>query len=130
MTCARTPPAGPAHAQRGSVTVLMVGVVVAALLLALALGALGRATHAHARAQGVADLAALAAARELAHTGGPACPVAQQVALAHGAQVAGCHVEGVMVRLEVVVAIEPLPGWTASARAGARAGPVGVAGSG
>src|SRR5690625_7402412 len=63
---------------RGSVTVLFVGIIAAAVLLALALGALGRATHAQAHAQGVADLAALAAAREVADSGGPACAVARQ----------------------------------------------------
>lgn len=112
--------------QRGSVTVLMLGIVVAAILLATVLGGLGRATHAQAHAQGVADLAALAAARELAHTGAPACPVAQQVATAHAAQVARCSVEGLMVHVEVVVSTEPLPRWSTSARAGARAGPVGL----
>lgn len=106
-------------------TVLFAGVVVAALLLALALGGLARATQAHARAQGVADLAALAAAREVAHTGGPGCAVARQVVTEHGAQLAECAIDGVMVRVDVLVPVEPLPGWATSARAGARAGPVG-----
>ncbi|HLS25809.1 MAG TPA: Rv3654c family TadE-like protein [Beutenbergiaceae bacterium] len=110
---------------RGSVTVLFVGIIAAAVLLALALGALGRATHAQAHAQGVADLAALAAARELADSGGPACAVAQQVVAGHQAQLVTCQTEGLLVMLEVAVSTEPLPGWVTTARAGARAGPVG-----
>lgn len=121
----RTEPAQD-RPDRGSVTVLMIGVMVAALLLAMMLSALGRATHAHAHAQGVADLAALAAARELVHTGAAACPVAERVAHGHTAHLAHCSVEGLMVQVEVVVRTEPLPGWTTSARAGARAGPVGL----
>src|SRR5690625_4034094 len=108
---------------RGSVTVLFVVIIAAAVLLALALGALGRATHAQAHAQGVADLAALAAARELADSAGPACAVAQQVAAAHQADLLTCQTEGLLVRVEVAVATEPLPGWDTTARGGARAGP-------
>lgn len=98
------------RSDRGSVTVLMLGVITVALVLAIGLGALARSTNAQARAQGAADLAALAAAHEYAR-----------------GDASGCRAEGPVVQVHVAVPLQPLPGWRTSAHAGARAGPVGMA---
>ncbi|MGC0249219.1 Rv3654c family TadE-like protein [Pseudactinotalea sp. Z1748] len=104
----------------------MLGVVSVALVLALGLGALARSTHAQARAQGVADLAALAAAHEYARSGVPGCPVAARVAAWHQVQLTECRAVGPLVQVHVAVSLQPLPGWRTRAHAGARAGPVGI----
>lgn len=116
----------PAGCDRGSVSVLMVGVIAVVLALAVVLGALARTAAAQAQAQGAADLAALAAARELAQRGASPCPVAQRVASRHQARLVDCRTDGPLVRVEVVVSVPALPGWRSDAHAVARAGPVGL----
>lgn len=115
------------RSDRGSVTVLMLGVITVALVLAIGLGALARSTNAQARAQGAADLAALAAAHEYARGDASGCRVAGRVAARHQAQLTDCRAEGPVVQVHVAVPLQPLPGWRTSAHAGARAGPVGMA---
>jgi len=108
----------------GSVLVLaMLGVVV---VLGLALGSLGAARVARAGAQSAADLAALAAADQLAlgrvlgtSDVEGACARAREVAVRNGASVESCAHEGggvVVVRVARVTSFGP-------ARAAARAGP-------
>lgn len=119
--------------ERGSGTVLAVGVVsvLATLLLAGALVASVAVTGQRART--AADLAALAAVGE-ALTGAPqdrACKVAEEVALGNGAEVGQCLStldEAGRPRVEVVV-VSATPGgrWTVTRRAAAGAVPDGSA---
>lgn len=111
---------------RGSMTVLMVAVIAGALVLAVLVGGLVRGITARGQAQAAADLGALAAGEVAAVGGGSACEVAQRVVQRNGAALAGCAVgDGGMVELATTVAVQPLPGWQETARATARAGPVG-----
>lgn len=118
----------PQHSgsDRGSMTVVMLGVIAGALVLAVLVGGLVRGITARGQAQAAADLAALAAA-EVAAVGGPApCATARQVAVRNGAALASCAIgDGGMVDLVTVVAVQPLPSWQRTARATSRAGPVG-----
>ncbi|WP_022918371.1 Rv3654c family TadE-like protein [Ruania albidiflava] len=111
---------------RGSMTVVMLGVIAGALLLAVLVGGLVRGVTARGHAQAAADLAALAAG-EVAAVGGPApCQTADQVAQRNGAGLVSCETsDGGMVDLATEVAVQLLPGWQQSASATARAGPVG-----
>ena len=126
----RSPRPGPGGCarDRGSMTVLMLGVIAGALVLAVLVGGLIRGVTARGHAQAAADLGALAAG-EVAAVGGPApCEVAQLVVEHNGAALAACAVgDGGMVELTTTVAVQPLPGWQETARATARAGPVGRA---
>lgn len=107
---------GPsAEGERGSATVLVLGVVAVVLCLTVALAGLARAANLRGAAQAAADLAALAGAQSLV-AGGDPCAVAAEVARANGAELESCR---------------PLPGAhvevstrKAEARARARAGPV------
>lgn len=113
---------------RGSMTVLMLGVIAGALVLAVLVGGLVRGITARGHAQAAADLGALAAG-EVAAVGGPdPCDVARRVAERNGAALTRCEVaDGGMVELVTTVAVQPLPGWQEIAQATARAGPVGRA---
>ena len=104
----------------GSGTVLLLGIVCVAILLAGMLGLLAAAQGARGRAQAAADLAALAAASRLQpYGGGDPCGVATETAGRNGGRVVSCTDEGggvVRVRVEVETRI-------GSAFAEARAGP-------
>src|SRR5690606_40812961 len=103
-------------------TALGLGVVAVALVLTVALAALGRVVAARGAAQGAADLAALAAATRLEGPGGDAeaaCRVAVELAAASGVRVERCTVSGREV--ELGTARDAGPGLVA--RATARAGP-------
>jgi secretion/DNA translocation related TadE-like protein len=95
-----------------------------AVLLAISIGGVyvGSAVIARHRAQAAADLAALAAAAQLADGADAACAQASVVAQAMHAVVAQCGVD----KLDVVVTVEaPVAvGVLGPARAAARAGPV------
>lgn len=86
----------------------------------------GSAVIARHRAQAAADLAALAAAAQIASGSEFACAQATLVARAMGGAVTGCATDG----LEVVVHVETavgLGGWRfGPAQAAARAGPASV----
>lgn len=112
--------------ERGSMTVVVLAVIAAALVLAVLVGGLVRATTARGQAQAAADLAALAAG-EVAATGGRSpCEVARWVAHRNRAELAACEVsDGGLVDLATTVLVRPLPGWQETARASARAGPIG-----
>lgn len=106
---------------RGSGTVLVLGVVAVALVLATTLAGLGQVVAGKARAQTAADLAALAAATRLRATAdvGGSCDLAEQVVTRNGARLTACGHDGAGV-VQITVAV-PTP--FGPARASARAGP-------
>lgn len=108
-------------AERGSGTVLALGLVAVLAVLALAVAGLAAAVHARGTAQTAADLGALAAATALQHPLGPdPCGVARQVVAANGADLARCRVSWEEVTVEAHV---PMAAPWPAARAHARAGP-------
>lgn len=116
---------GPGSAEAGSGSIWMitiVAVVVTATTTALAVGSAVVARH---RADGAADLAALAGAELLVRGDPQPCATAARVAEDSGARLDSCQVAAGTVL--VVAAVEP--GWSAwgldmpPARASARAGP-------
>jgi secretion/DNA translocation related TadE-like protein len=108
---------------RGSATVLAVGVVAVLLMLTASGLLLLSAVVASHRARAAADLAALAGAAALVRgpPGTTACGSAWQVARANGGHLAQCHVLG--EALEVTVEVTPWPDRLGRATAVARAGP-------
>ncbi len=110
---------------RGSGTVLALGVIGVLVALALAVTALIEAQSAAGRARGAADLAALAGATALHSVLAPGdpCATAERVARANGAGVDACRMDGQDVIVSVVVDTRVL-GVARQARASARAGPV------
>ncbi|WP_298459186.1 Rv3654c family TadE-like protein [uncultured Cellulomonas sp.] len=114
----------PGHGdERGSGTVLVLGLVAVALVLLVGVAALAGAERARSAAQSAADLAALAAAARLADPGGTgaaACAVAREVAGRNGARLTGCRpgADGA-----VVVSTARSAGSPGTATARARAGP-------
>ena len=114
-----------AAGERGSGTVLVVGVI--AVLLAAALGVSGliQAQAAAGRSRAAADLAALGGATALSSIVAPGdpCEAASRVARANGAEVTTCSVTGEDVVVEVSVEARVL-GVSRPAVSSARAGPV------
>lgn len=101
------------------------GMMTVLLVLSVGGAVVGSAVIARHRAQAAADLAALAAAAQVASGEQAACASASSVATATGAAVSSCAVEhlDVVVRVEVPVS---LGRWgVCVAQASARAGPVG-----
>jgi secretion/DNA translocation related TadE-like protein len=98
---------------------LMIVVVVAVAVAGVRVGSAVVARH---RAQGAADLAALAAAARLPSGPAAACQGALEVSRSMGAELAGCAVEELDVVIVVVVAVGGRIG--GRAHASARAGPV------
>lgn len=118
---------GPArdNPDRGSVSVVLVGVIAAVFTVALGAAHLSAAVSATRAASAAADLSALAGAHaELA--GADGCRAAQQIAQANGASVQWCETSAAFVNtVEVSVPVGfAFPGAARSARAVARAGPV------
>jgi secretion/DNA translocation related TadE-like protein len=114
--------ARPAH-DEGIATVWAAtgaAVIMAALLLALHLGAAVAARH---RAEAAADLAALAAAGQAVHGAGTACGRAEVIAQQMGGEIIRCLLSGWHALVEVHVPVPlALPGAEAVGRA--RAGPM------
>jgi secretion/DNA translocation related TadE-like protein len=98
---------------------VMMVVVLAVAVIGVRVGGAVVARH---RAQGAADLAALAAAARLPSGPAAACQGALDVARAMGAELADCTVAELDVVIAVVVAVGGPIGGRAHARA--RAGPV------
>lgn len=117
--------------ERGSGTVLVLGVIGVLLALAVGVAALIRAQAAAGRARLAADLAALGGATALNSITAPAdpCAVAGGVARANGAALSSCAVTGEDVVVEAVVRVQVL-GVDRTATAAARAGPVDAPGPG
>jgi secretion/DNA translocation related TadE-like protein len=112
-----------ARDDEGSATVLAaaaVGVLVLLLGLGLQLGAAVLARH---RAEAAADLAALAAARELVMGLDVACARGGEIAAAQGARMVSCTASGWSVTFVVVVSCRCVPSVSSDAVGRARAGP-------
>ena len=112
---------------RGSGTVLMVGVVAVVFLLTVAGVAVASAVLAAHRARAAADLAALAGAVALAQglPASSACGAAGVVAVRNGAALLACGTGAdgsVLVRTSTPVSFG-IPGQPGAASASARAGP-------
>ena len=110
--------------ERGSATVLTLAVGCVALVAAMVLAGAAQAYAAGARAQGIADLAALAGAAH-AVRGEPGCAAARVVADRNGAQLLDCEPAPggfLRVRVRTTAAVVLLGGGRADAEA--RAGPV------
>ncbi|GAA4611780.1 Rv3654c family TadE-like protein [Saccharopolyspora hordei] len=113
------------NGDRGAATAASAVVALALLALLVLVLQLGAATVARHRAEGAADLAALAAAAHAVRGTGPACARATEVADGMRTAVTDCRLEGwnARVTVEADLPISLLPGQKASARA--HAGPVG-----
>ena len=126
MLCRGTPAARVMMVdERGSGTVLVLGIVAVLLAMAVCAGGLIQAQAAAGKARSAADLAALGGATALSSVLAPAdpCEVAERVARANGAEVTTCSVTGEDVVVEVSVEARVL-GVSRPAVSSARAGPV------
>jgi secretion/DNA translocation related TadE-like protein len=82
---------GNRSAQRGSVSIVVAGVVAVALVASLGVADVGKALVARARARAAADAAVLAAAQELALPGErPPVELAEDYAARNGAELTTC----------------------------------------
>jgi secretion/DNA translocation related TadE-like protein len=108
--------------QRGSATLPALAFLGVLLLVGSALGVVAAMVCDHRLAQSAADLAALAAAAELADGGEP-CAAGARIATANEAQLERCTVEGDDVNVEVAVAGPHWLGQRHDLLAEARAGP-------
>ena len=91
----RPPRNQPARSERGSVSVLVAGVVGALLVVSMGAADVARVLHAASRAQTAADAAALAAAQALAIADGGPTPIelANEYAARNGAELEACVCE-------------------------------------
>ncbi len=109
--------------ERGSATVLGVGVVgLLAAVMAL-VAALAGAVADQRRVESAADLGALAGATAV-QRGRPACASARDVVSRNGASLASCAVAGEVVEVSARRRTQPLLGHRFDAVSTARAGPV------
>lgn len=108
--------------ERGAATVLVTAVLGVLTLVGAALGVVAGLVVAHRAAQSAADLAALAGATAVAHSG-DGCAAARRVASANEADLTGCAVLGRDVRVSVMVAGPRWLGQRGDLVAQARAGP-------
>lgn len=114
---------------RGSASLLMVGVMAVVVVLASASLVVAGYLVGHHRARAAADLAALGAATTF-QQGADGCAVARRTARHNGARMTRCDRVGdevaFVVTVEVAVAVAtPVPGLPTSIVARAHAGPVG-----
>ena len=105
--------------ERGSASLHAVALMAVLLVVAQALAWVGGVVVAHRRAQGAADLAALAGAT---HPTG-ACAAAAAVARSNGADLVSCRSHSTDVWLEVRASAPALAGRTPAVTARAHAGP-------
>ncbi|GAA4596267.1 secretion/DNA translocation related TadE-like protein [Actinoplanes octamycinicus] len=119
---ARTGPRdGPATADRGSASILVLALGLVLVMAGVAGAMVASARLARHTARTAADLAALAAAGRAVEGPEVACAAARRYAAANGARMTSCEVTG----WEVVVRTEVPVRWVrAGATAAARAGPV------
>ena len=91
--------------ERGSVSVLMAGVLAILLLCSLGIADVGRVVLGRAEAQNAADAAALAAAQDLAYpvVGADPAASAEAWAAANGATLTACRCETDATRVSVQV---------------------------
>ncbi|HEY3001734.1 MAG TPA: Rv3654c family TadE-like protein, partial [Kribbellaceae bacterium] len=88
--------------ERGSGTLIVIAAALLVLSAGLAAVLWAGVSTARHRAAAAADLAALSAARAV-QSGGDACETAGRIAGLHGAELAGCRVEGAEVQVVVGV---------------------------
>ena len=113
---------GRRGAEAGSATLFAVSCLGLLLVLGAALGVVAALVRAHRVAQAAADLAALAAA-DAVGAGGDPCAAGAATAVANGARLTACRLDG---RVVTVLVVAPGPHWlgqTADLGAEARAGP-------
>ena len=125
MLCRGTPAARVVMVdERGSGTVLVLGIIAVLLAMAVCAGGLIQAQAAAGKARSTADLAALGGATALSSVVAPSepCETAGRVARANGAEVTVCTVVGADVVVEVSVRTRVL-GVVREAVSAARAGP-------
>ena len=141
MLCRGTPAARVVMVdERGSGTVLVLGIIAVLLAMAVCAGGLIQAQAAAGRSRAAADLGKARSAADLAALGGATalssvvapsepCETAGRVARANGAEVTVCTVVGEDVVVEAAVRVQVL-GVDRTATAAARAGPVDAPGPG
>ena len=125
MLCRGTPAARVVMVdERGSGTVLVLGIIAVLLAMAVCAGGLIQAQAAAGKARSAADLAALGGATALSSVVAPSepCETAGRVARANGAEVTVCTVVGEDVVVEGSVRTRVL-GVVREAVSAARAGP-------
>jgi secretion/DNA translocation related TadE-like protein len=110
---------------RGSASVLAAAMTAVLVMITVAGIYVGAAVIARHRAQAAADLAALAAAGRLAAGGEAACTQAVSIATAMRTAIADCTVDELDVTVTAEVSVELGRFGVGTARAAARAGPVG-----
>ena len=111
---------GKLREERGSGTVMALGLILLGLSLTLGLAQVGVAAAGSAAAHQASDLAAIAGATA-APTGGDGCATAGDYATKNGSHLETCTVSGWMVTVRVV---KPLRiGLVAQAQSTSRAGP-------
>ncbi|WP_235821268.1 Rv3654c family TadE-like protein [Actinomyces mediterranea] len=118
---------GLRRGERGSGTVLVAGIVACALVLAIAVGAMGDVYAARARVEAVGDLAALAggdasATAPFQDVGSRPCDQAATVAQRNSMTLESCEVVGADTRV-IVSDATVIAGWSVTLRARSRAGP-------
>lgn len=111
---------------RGSASIWLLCAGFVVLAFGVAGTSAGAAATARHRAQAAADLGALAGARLVVEGEAVACARAAGIVEANGAQLAGCRLDGVDLIVTVGVPVAGI----GTARAMARAGPVGEAAAG
>lgn len=118
---------GIRRAERGSGTVLVAGVVACALVLAVAVGAVGAVYAAQARVEAVCDLAALAggdasATAPFQDVGSRPCDQAAAVAQRNSTTLESCEVVGADTKV-IISDATVIAGLSVTLRARSRAGP-------
>ncbi|WP_285665621.1 Rv3654c family TadE-like protein [Actinorhabdospora filicis] len=110
---------------RGSASVITIGIGLAVLLLAIGVAAIAAAMIARHQAQAAADFAALAAAPHALAGQEFACASALHIAEANGGRLMRCAVDGLDAVTTVSMSVDiPLPGLgSRTAEASSRAGP-------
>lgn len=110
--------------ERGSATVLSVGVLAATVILAAGFAAAGQAGAARHQAQGAADAAALAAAAKVLLGPGEACSAAAELVAENRTEMESCEVSELEVTVRVTTEPAGMGDLFGPARASSRAGPV------
>ncbi|MGH8791024.1 MAG: Rv3654c family TadE-like protein [Stackebrandtia sp.] len=110
--------------ERGSASILMLGIGMAALLFAAGGVLLGAAVEARHRAQVGADAAALAGAMRAVEGETVACERAAELAEANETRLLECELSGMDVVVEAAAPTAAAPAGFGPATATARAGPV------
>jgi secretion/DNA translocation related TadE-like protein len=108
------------RSDRGSASLLVLGVALAVLIVLGSVAQAGGLLVARHRAESAADLGALAGARRAVDGSGDACGEAGRIVRANGARLVACRLEGFDV--VVTAAVDGPAGW-GSAEGSARAGP-------